>query len=430
MAFRRAHPAAAVRAHHHLAGELAGREPVHRRQQTVEHDVVRFDQLLDRQTPRSEQRERGGETVVVVVVRADDRQLEDDRPIVVDPRQLASGTDEHERAGVVELVERGLRGPRVARALEGDRVRRLHWSSHRGARELVRRHRPRRRPGRPRTSSRRCGFDDCDVFDTAGAQDREHQEPDRAGTRDEDAVAGHRAREVRGVQRDRSRFGERGGADGKLGRNREQPFGFHHDVTAERAAEPEVVGWRLVEAHRRPAPPARAAFAAARRGRRDDARADERGVDPGAGLAHRARPFMAEHRSRSRVLLEHEMQVGATDPAVRHFDEGATGSRFGHRQRLHLDATLARVDRRRHPAHDAHGTARMVRRAGYDGTLRRCPRWRAPCPRGSALSSSRTTWPASCPGRSERWHRPISATATPETRRSSSSTTARRYPST
>ena len=57
--------------------------------------------------------------------------------------------------------------------------------------------------------------------------------------------------------------------------------GVDHDVAAERAAEVEVVGWRPAQAHRRPAPLARAAFAATRRRARDDVRADERGVDPG-----------------------------------------------------------------------------------------------------------------------------------------------------
>ena len=78
---------------------------------------------VERQRARREQLERGREPLGVVVVRADDRQLEHDRAVVVDARHVVAGPDEHERARVVELVERRLRRGRVARALERDRVR-------------------------------------------------------------------------------------------------------------------------------------------------------------------------------------------------------------------------------------------------------------------------------------------------------------------
>ena len=82
----------------------------------VEEDVVGLDERIEGEQPRGEEIERGPEPLDVVVVRGDDRELEHDRPVVVDARHLVAGPDEHERSRVVELVERRLRGLRVALA--------------------------------------------------------------------------------------------------------------------------------------------------------------------------------------------------------------------------------------------------------------------------------------------------------------------------
>src|SRR4029077_2661211 len=59
-------------------------------------------------------------------------------------------------------------------------------------------------------------------------------------------------------------------------------------------------------------------------------------------------PFMAEDRVGSRVALEHEMQIGPADPAVRHLDQDRAG--------IH--------GRNRHPAH-VHLSARDVYRGEH-----------------------------------------------------------------
>ena len=107
-------PLDSSRAHHHLAGELARREAVHASaSSSSSSDVVGFDQQVERQRARREQLERGREAAGVVVVRADDRELEHDHAVVVDARHVVAGADEHQRARVVELVERRLgRAPR------------------------------------------------------------------------------------------------------------------------------------------------------------------------------------------------------------------------------------------------------------------------------------------------------------------------------
>ena len=104
-----------------LAGELARAEPPHRRADRVEGHVVGLDQQVERQPARRDEIERGVEAVVVVVVRAEQRQLEDDHPVVVDAWRLGAGAEEHEGAGPVELIERGLHRGGATRALERER---------------------------------------------------------------------------------------------------------------------------------------------------------------------------------------------------------------------------------------------------------------------------------------------------------------------
>ena len=77
------------------------------------------------------------EAVRVVVVRAEQRELEHDRAVVVHARHVVSGADEDERARVVELVERGFRGAGATRALERDGVRLRDRATHRRARQRL-----------------------------------------------------------------------------------------------------------------------------------------------------------------------------------------------------------------------------------------------------------------------------------------------------
>ncbi len=65
--------------------------------------------------------------------------------------------------------------------------------------------------------------------------------------------------------------------------------------------------------------------------------------DVGAERGDRARPFVAEHRARARETLEHEMEIGAADPAVRNLDERVVGAERGNRELLHLDVAVADV---------------------------------------------------------------------------------------
>ena len=123
----------------------------------------------------------------------------------------------------------------------------------------------------------------------------------------------------------------------------QQPRRGHDLVAAERAArEVEEVGRLAPQAHRRAAAPARAALAAAGRGVLHDARADLPAVHVGADRGDRARPLVAEHAVGPRVLLEHEVQVGAADAAVRDLDE-----HVGRRRARERRARAPRSRRRR-----------------------------------------------------------------------------------
>ena len=105
---------------------------------------------------------------------------------------------------------------------------------------------------------------------------------------------------------------------------------------------------RAAQAHRRAPAPARPALAAPRRRVRDDARADERVVAAVADRDDRARPLVAEDGAGARVLLEHEVEIGAADAAVRHLDECLARRRCGNGSLLDRDLPLARVHRNRH----------------------------------------------------------------------------------
>ena len=82
----------------------------------------------------------------------------------------------------------------------------------------------------------RRGLRDRDVVDAARAQHRGGEQADRTAAGDEHAVVGRRAREVDGVDRDRGRLGERGGARRQRVGDAQQPRRGDDLVAAERAA--------------------------------------------------------------------------------------------------------------------------------------------------------------------------------------------------
>ena len=167
------------------------------------------------------------ETVGVVVVRADQGELEHDRAVVVDTRELVPGADEHERARVVELVEGGLgRGARGrstrTRACTATRpdVPSARAAASSGATTCA-------APSRVRALAGAAARAPTTVMSSMPRVRRtaSREQADRTSARDEHAVAGHRARDVDRVQRDRGRFGERGGAQRQPARDRQQPSG-------------------------------------------------------------------------------------------------------------------------------------------------------------------------------------------------------------
>ena len=230
------------------------------------------------------------EPVGVVVVRADQGELEHDHAVVVDPRQLVAGADEDERARVVELVERRFGGTRVPGALERERctARRPAGPS---ARWAARRARP-PAPRRPRARARRrggAGSDTVMSLTPCGAEHRGREQPDRAATGHEHPIVRGRTREVHGVHRDRGRLGERGRPGREPVGDPQQRAARHRLVPAERAAEPEVVGRLPPQAHRR---------AATRHARHSPQPGVGVGDDPGAELPARRRPRRARRPCR------------------------------------------------------------------------------------------------------------------------------------
>ena len=188
-----------------------------------------------------------------------------------------------------------------------------------------------------------------DVADTPAAQHRGRQQADGATTRHEHAIVGRDLREVDAVQRDRSRFGERGGTRRQIAGDAQEP-GRRCGLEAAEGAPREVeqVGGFATQAYGRPAACARSAPTAARSRVDDDARADLPPVHLIADRGDGSGPFVAEHRARSRVALEHEVQVRAADAAVRNVEQHVVRTDRGNRKPLYLDRAVAHVDRGPH----------------------------------------------------------------------------------
>ena len=309
---------------------------MHRRQHLVERDVVGFDQEIERQAARGEQLERGGEAGGVVVVRAERGELQDDHAVVVRPGEVVPGADEHEHPGRVELIERpfGRGGP--AGALEDHVVRLRNGHTHGRAGQVVGLDRASGAHGQRALPAERGRLAHRHVVHVMGCEHRDHEQPDRAGAGDEDAqLRLERVGDVDRVQGDRDGLGERSRARRQAVGHCQQPGRVHLRVARERPVEREVVGGRKLLADGGPPLQAGSALAAGR-GRPGDHPGADR--DVGHALAdgrHDAGPFVAEHGAGAPVALEHEVQVGAADPAPAHFHERLPRTELGDRLELH-----------------------------------------------------------------------------------------------
>src|SRR5439155_20868330 len=122
-------------------------------------------------------------------------------------------------------------------------------------------------------------------------------------------------------------------------------------------------------------------------------------------------PFVAEHRARSRVTLEHEVQVRAADAAVRNLEQHVVRTDCGNRKPLYLDRAFAHVDGGVHElggdvvGHDASFAARtrkeQSRRRGAGGFVSQASRRQiartfcASSPLRPGATSNSTFWPSS-----------------------------------
>ena len=258
---------------------------------------------------------------------------------------VVAGPDEHERPGVVELVEAPTRPRPRSRS-----TRRRSCTARRpaGPSAPASARRVRSRAAAPTASarSRRTGAGSETVMsvDAARAQHGGRQQADRAAAGDEHAVARGRrptrftvwiaiaVGSVSAAARVESASGTRSSA--RRG---------HDLVAAERAA---VKSRRSGGSRRRHTD---------ERPRRHARHSPQPGVgfcttraptsqprDAGAERGDRARPLVAEDAAGARVALEHEVQVGAADAAVRHLDEHLVGG-----QRRARRARAPRSRRRR-----------------------------------------------------------------------------------
>ena len=185
--------------------------------------------------PLPEKVDRRCEAFVVVVVGADDLELEDDHAVLVEARRIEPGAHNDQGPGVVQLPERSLGCAGVARALEGDSERLRHRQGHGWLLERVGRH----HPGRPDVEcllpTHRRWLAHRDVGDPLGAQHRDDQEPDRSGTGDEHPILRVDVGQAERVQRDGRRLGQRGRPGRQGVGNPDEAVGGHRLVLAERS---------------------------------------------------------------------------------------------------------------------------------------------------------------------------------------------------
>ena len=186
-----------------------------------------------------------------------------------------------------------------------------------------------------------------DVGDPLCPQHRDEQQPDRTGAGDQHPIIGLDIGQPQRVQGDGHRLGQRSHSGRKGVRDPDEAVSPDGLVLAERAAVADEVGRGAVQAHRRAAPPAGTADAAARSRVSHDAVAGRP-----AGVArcrgHHARPFVPEDRPRLRVLLQDHVEVGTADPALGDLHEHFAGPRLRPGDLVDLDPAVAHVDGRWH----------------------------------------------------------------------------------
>ena len=209
----------------------------------------------------------------------------------------AARADEDEGPRIVELVERGLCGCRVARAFEDDACRRRspagpsgHVGSSSGMDDA-------RRLRSARACRRRTSDGSLTVMSSMPRARSTATVSAPTGpapvtrTRSSASAPDRFTR----VDRDRGRLGERGVADGESVGDPQQPARVHASVAAEGAVPRREVGRRSFEAHRRPSASASPARPAAGARVRDDPRARFPHVVGARTLHDSSRPLVSEH---------------------------------------------------------------------------------------------------------------------------------------
>ena len=199
--------------------------------------------------------------------------------------------------------------------------------------------------------------------------------PDRSAAGHEHPVVGRRAREVHRVDRDRGRLGERGGARRERVGDDEQLLGGGHLVTGEGAAESTGGRRGPPQAHRRPAPHARAALTA-----------------PGVGPAHhplRRPPSLSTSAPTAAIVPAHSWPSTEPGRAIRSSTrcrsvpqipqcETSTSTSAGpelrNRHVVHLDRAVADVDAGRHELHRCGPLTACRATLATSGAGRRQPR--------------------------------------------------------
>ena len=200
--------------------------------------------------------------------------------------------------------------------------------------------------------SRRAGAGSETVMShTLRVQDRGDQQADGPGAGHQHAVVGRDLRQRDRVERNRGRLGEGRGPRRQVVGHGHQPIHGRHHVPGEGAAERQVVGRRSLQTHRRPVGATGPALAAPRLRSAHHPPADLPVVDPAAEGDDGARPLVAQGAAGTCDPLEHEVQVGAADPALRDLDAHLTGPGLGHRHVVHLQRAVTDVDAGRHQLH-------------------------------------------------------------------------------
>ncbi len=188
-----------------------------------------------------------------------------------------------------------------------------------------------------------------DVGDAALDECGNREGADRAASRDEHSFAGLDAGTRDAVQCDRQRLGERGVTHRHTVGDAEELVGPDLDEVGEGTLELALFADLAAPgAEARPARFAVLALTTPHRGTAHRRVTDLPAGHAGTHRRDRAGVLVAAHRIRPAPALEHEVDVGAADPAVTHLEEHIVGAELGDRIVLDLDLPITLVDRRTH----------------------------------------------------------------------------------